>query len=122
MPAAHEPVDLVYEATGYARHALESVDALAPNGVGVLLGIPEDWTFEVEGGRLHREMVLENKALLGSVNSHVDHFEAAKRSLAAVPEWFVDELVTGVYGPEDASRAFETGDDVIKTLVEFDSR
>lgn len=42
MPAAHEPIDFVYEATGYAKHAFESIDALAPNGVAALLGIPED--------------------------------------------------------------------------------
>ena len=121
MPAAHEPIDLVYEATGYAKHAFGSIDALAPNGVAALLGIPEDWAFEVDGGRLHSEMVLENKTLLGSVNSHVHHFESAKESLATFPEWFVNDLITGVYPPEEAFRAFETGDDVIKTVVEFDT-
>ncbi|RBI60482.1 glucose dehydrogenase [halophilic archaeon] len=118
---AHEPVDFVYEATGHAKHAFECVDALAPNGVAALLGIPENWTFDVDGGRLHREFVLENKALVGSVNSSVPHFEAAKESLAAFPDWFLDELVTGVYSPDEVDVAFETGDDVIKTVVEFDS-
>lgn len=66
-------------------------------------------------------MVLENKVLVGSVNSHIDHFESAKESLAAFPEWFVNDLITGVYPPEEASQAFETGDDVIKTVVEFDT-
>lgn len=121
IPAEHERQDFVYEATGHAKHAFEAVEALAPNGVAALLGIPEDWTFDVDGGSLHRDIVLENKALFGSVNSHVPHFEAAKDSLAEFPDWFVDELITGVYAPEEAERAFETGDDVIKTVVEFDS-
>ena len=121
IPEAHEAVDFVYEATGYAKHAFETVDALAPNGVGALLGIPEDWTFEIDGGRLHRELVLENKALFGSVNSNVGQYEAAKDRLAAFPDWFTDALVTGVYDPDDADAAFETGDDVIKTVVEFDT-
>jgi len=121
MPGVHEPVDFVFEATGYARHVFETVDTLAPNGVAVLLGISEDWSFGIDGGRLHREMVLENKALIGSVNSHVDHFEAAKESLSAFPHWFIDDLITGVHAPEEASRAFETGDDIIKTVVEFDT-
>jgi threonine dehydrogenase-like Zn-dependent dehydrogenase len=121
MPTAHEPVDFIYEATGYAKHAFESIDALAPNGVAALLGIPENWAFEIDGGRLHREMVLENKALIGSVNSHVDHFESAKESLTSFPEWFVNDLITGVYPPREASQAFKTGDAVIKTVVEFDS-
>ncbi|WP_248518379.1 glucose 1-dehydrogenase [Salinarchaeum laminariae] len=120
LPDAHEPMDFVYEATGYAPHAFETIDALAPNGVGVLLGIPGDWEFEIDGGRLHREFVLENKALLGSVNSHVPHFEAAVETLGEFPEWFTDAIVTHVFEPEDVDHAFQTGDDRIKVVVEFD--
>ncbi|RKD95184.1 glucose 1-dehydrogenase [Halopiger aswanensis] len=119
IPAAYEGIDLVYEATGYAKHAFETVDALAPNGVGVLLGVPEPWEFEVDGGRLHREMVLHNKALLGTVNSHRGHFESAVDTLSQLPTWLTGDLVTGVYGLEEFQRAFETGDGVIKTAVEF---
>ncbi|WP_117595537.1 glucose 1-dehydrogenase [Haloprofundus halophilus] len=121
IPGAHEAVDFVYEATGYAKHAFETVDALAPNGVGALLGIPNDWEFEVDGGRLHRELVLENKALFGSVNSNVRQFEAAKKRFTEFPDWFADALVTGVYSLSEVDAAFETGDDVIKTVVEFDT-
>ncbi|MEY7852187.1 glucose 1-dehydrogenase [Natrarchaeobius sp. A-rgal3] len=117
----YEPVDLAYEATGYAKHAYETVDVLAPNGVGVLLGIPGDWSFEIDGGRLHREIVLSNKALLGSVNSHVTHFEMAKESLAKLPEWFLEDVITDVFTPEEVDDAFERGDDRIKTVIEFDT-
>jgi threonine dehydrogenase-like Zn-dependent dehydrogenase len=118
---AYEPMDFVYEATGYAKHAVETMDALAANGVGALLGIPEEWRFEVDGGRLHRDFVLENKALVGSVNSHVPHFEAARETLAAYPDWFTDAVVTHVFEPDAVETAFETGDERIKTVVEFDT-
>ncbi|MEY7848485.1 glucose 1-dehydrogenase [Natrarchaeobius sp. A-rgal3] len=121
IPEAYEGIDLIYEATGYPKHAFETVDALAPNGVGVLLGVPESWEFEVDGGRLHREMVLHNKALVGTVNSHRGHFEAAIDTLSQLPTWFTDDLVTGVYGIEEFEVAFETDDDVVKTAVEFDA-
>ncbi|WP_049972665.1 glucose 1-dehydrogenase [Haladaptatus cibarius] len=121
VPDAHESMDFIYEATGHAPHAFETVHALAPNGVGALLGIPGDESFEVEGGRIHREMVLENKALLGSVNSNIGQYKAAKETLSAFPDWFTDDLITGVYDPGEVERAFETGDDVIKTVVEFDT-
>ncbi|WP_435182716.1 glucose 1-dehydrogenase [Halobellus sp. EA9] len=116
---AHEPMDLVYEATGYAKHAFATIEALAPNGVGALLGVPEPWEFEIDGGRLHREMVLENKALVGSVNSNVRHFEAAVEALGTLPEWFCDALVTGVYGLGDFESAFVDDDTTIKTAVQF---
>lgn len=121
IPATYEPMDLVYEATGYAKHAFECLDALGPNGVGVLLGIPGDWRFEIDGGRLHREFVLENKAILGSVNSSVPHFEAARETFAGLPDWFLESLITGVYSPDDIESAFETGDGVIKSVVEFET-
>jgi threonine dehydrogenase-like Zn-dependent dehydrogenase len=116
-----EPVDLVYEATGYAPHAFETVSALAPNGVGALLGVPTDRRFEVDGGRLHRELVLENKALVGSVNSSVGHFEAAVDALAGMSESFLADLVTGVHGLDDLDAAFATDDRTIKTAVQFSS-
>ncbi|WP_115864954.1 glucose 1-dehydrogenase [Halorussus litoreus] len=109
IPDAHEPMDLVYEATGHAKHAVECVDALAPNGVAALLGVPDSWTFEVDGGHFHEELVMTNKALVGSVNSNVSHFEAAIETLGELPKRLLADLVTGVYGLDEFEAAF--GDD-----------
>jgi threonine dehydrogenase-like Zn-dependent dehydrogenase len=123
IPDAYEPMDLVFEATGHAKHAFETIEALAPNGVGALLGVPETgWNFEVPGSDLHREFVLQNKALVGSVNSNVAHFEAAVETLAGLPNWLLDDVVTGVFGLEDIERAFKTDETTIKTAVQFDTR
>ena len=121
IPDGYEPADLVYEATGYAKHAFESIDALAPNGVAALLGVPGSWEFEVDGGRLHKELVLENKALVGSVNSGRSHFQAAVDTLGTLPSWFFDDLVTRVVSIDSFADAFDRDDDIIKTAVEFDS-
>jgi len=118
VPDDYEGMDIVYEATGYAKHAFQTVQALEPNGVGALLGVPESWEFAVDGGALHNEFVLHNKALVGCVNSHVEHFEAATETLETLPEWFLDDLVTGVYGIDELGRAFDD-DTTIKTAVEF---
>ncbi|PSP85660.1 glucose dehydrogenase [Halobacteriales archaeon QS_1_68_17] len=123
IPEVYESVDFIYEATGYARHPFEAVEALAPNGVAALLGLPDSWAFEVDGGRLHEELVMHNKALVGSVNSNRRHFAAAVETLADLPSWLREDLVTGVYGREDYRRAFPDtfdGDErTIKTAVEF---
>lgn len=120
IPATHTEMDLIYEATGYAPHAFESIEALAPSGVLALLGVPEDWTFEVDGGRLHRELVMENKAVVGSVNAGYHHFEAAVETLGALPEWFLEDLVTGIAPASEPQAAFDTDDDAaVKTAVEF---
>lgn len=117
----YEPMDLVCEATGHAAHAFETIDALAPNGVGVLLGIPSDQRFEIEGGRLHQELVLENKALVGSVNSHIPHFQRAIDTLTGYPDWVTDAIITDVFGPEAVASAFDPDKDRIKSVVEFDT-
>lgn len=119
VPDAFEAMDLVFEATGYPRHAVETVDALAAGGVGALLGVPEDWEMEVDAGRLHREMVLDNKALVGSVNSNRGHIATASDRLAGLPDWLVDRVVTGVYPVDDLTAAFADDDTTIKTAVEL---
>jgi threonine dehydrogenase-like Zn-dependent dehydrogenase len=121
LPTTHESMDLVYEATGFAKHPYETVDALSPNGVGVLLGIPEDCQFEIDGGKIHRQLVLGNKALLGSVNSSVPHFEDARESLATFSDWFCDALITDVFQPSDIDQAFSKDEKEIKTVIEFDT-
>ena len=119
IPDAHEAPDLIYESTGYAKHPFESIEALAPNGVLAALGIPGDWDFEIEGGKLHRELVLHNKAVVGSVNSNVGHFEAAAETLASLSASFLDDLVTGIYELDDYEAAFVDDDSTIKNAIQF---
>jgi sorbitol-6-phosphate 2-dehydrogenase len=121
IPDAHEPVDFVYEATGYAPHAFQSIRALAQNGVAALLGIPDSWEFEIDGGELHTDLVLHNKCLVGSVNSGYTHFEDARDNLEAMPTDLLDHLVTTVTGPENVDPAFVDDDDQIKAIVEFET-
>ena len=120
IPTDYESVDYVYEATGYAPHAVQTVHALAPNGVGTLLGIPGPWEFEIDGGQLHKELVLHNKCLIGTVNSHVKHFERAVETLGEMPDWLLSDLVTTVAPPDAVGPAFEDGDDQMKGVVEFE--
>lgn len=118
IPDTYEPIDLLYEATGHAKHALDSVHALAPNGVAALLGLPDSWTFEVDGGQFHKELVLTNKALIGSVNSAPRHFEAAAEQLHQIAPDTLDAIQTDVVGIDSFQHAFS--DDVeIKAAIEF---
>ena len=114
-----EPMDLVFEATGVASHAFEAVEALAPNGIACLLGIPDRERLEIDAGRWHRTVVLENKALIGSVNSSVPHFEAAIDTVERLPTWFLERLVTDCFGLEEIDTAFANERETIKAVVEF---
>jgi len=120
IPDVHGGMDFIYEATGYARHPIQAVHGLAPNGVAALVGISGPWEFEIDGGSLHTELVVHNKALVGTVNSNERHFKRAIRTLRALPEWLFEELVTTVDTPTDIEPAFVDDDEQIKAIVEFD--
>jgi threonine dehydrogenase-like Zn-dependent dehydrogenase len=119
IPDEYEHADLVYEATGYAKHAMTSVDALAPNGVAALLGIPESWEFDIDGGHFHKELVMTNKALVGSVNSGPRHFRDATKRLQGLSESILEEIVTDVVRYREFESAFETDEATIKTAIQF---
>jgi glucose 1-dehydrogenase len=80
--------DLVIEATGSVPLDFDLVDVLGPNGTLVLTGIPDAAApaSPVAGGALFREIVLQNQAVVGSVNANRTYFEAGLRDLAAFDE------------------------------------
>ncbi|WP_336327302.1 glucose 1-dehydrogenase [Halovenus sp. HT40] len=122
IPDAYEAPDLVYEATGYAEHALTGVQALAPNGVAALLGIPGPTEQSVDLGTYHKDLVMHNKAVVGSVNSGPRHFRAAVETLDSLDAEFLDDLITTVAAVEEFETAFEADTETIKTAVQFHSR
>jgi len=116
----HNPADFIFETTGHPPHAVEVVSALGPNGIATLQGIPGESAFEIDGGEFHSELVVNNKGLLGVVNSQKSHFQAAGEWLSEAPESLLDELVTGVYAVDEVETALEDSDDEIKTVVSFE--
>lgn len=77
--------DLVLEATGSATLNLDLASRLGPNGVLLATGIPADsaGTVPVAAGELFRRLVLQNQAIVGSVNANRRYFEAGLRHLTA---------------------------------------
>lgn len=75
--------DVVLEASGSAVLDLGLLPMLGPNGVLVLTGIPaaDAPSFPIEGGRLLRDLVLLNQAIVGSVNANRSYFEAGVRDM-----------------------------------------
>jgi threonine dehydrogenase-like Zn-dependent dehydrogenase len=116
---AYEPIDFAFEATGFARHPFEAIRSLAPVGVLALLGVPEPLTFEVDGGSLHKDLVMNNKAIVGSVNSAERHFRSATDHIASFPDWFVDAFVSGVHPVSSFEDAFRDDETSIKRAVQF---
>lgn len=80
--------DLVLEATGSVSVDFSLIDALGPNGVVVLTGIPDPRGAPetVPGGHLFRRLVLGNQAVLGSVNANRTYFESGLGDMTIAEE------------------------------------
>ncbi len=71
-------MELIFEATGVASLELNLLDALGWNGIYMLTGIPGgDRPLQLQGAELIRRLVLQNQAMVGSVNASRDHFQMA---------------------------------------------
>jgi glucose 1-dehydrogenase len=89
-PVGEGTYDLVLEATGSAELDLRLIPALGPNGVLVLTGIPaaDPAPVPVAAGALFRTLVLNNQAIVGSVNANRSYFERGVSDLRALRSKF----------------------------------
>lgn len=118
------PMDLILESTGVAALEFNILDALGPNGVYVITGIPGgDRPLEIPGAELIRQLVLNNQAMIGSVNAARDHFQMAVDDLLiAHMRWrgHLDKLITHRYSYQEYSSAFtQHASDEIKAVIEW---
>jgi glucose 1-dehydrogenase len=103
---AEEPggFDVVVEAAGDAQVMLDTLGLLRRNGVACLLGVDgRPRQVSIDGPVVGVDTILQNRALLGSVNAHARDWEAAVRRLdEARARWpdALEELV-GLRVPVD---------------------
>ena len=116
--------DLVIEAAGDAQVMLDVLGLLRRNGVGCLLGLDaRRRPVSVDGPVVGIDVVLENRALVGSVNAHPQDWRAAVAGLEEIrrrhPE-ALEALIGLRVPPERFADAFAfTG---VKATLVFDER
>ncbi len=119
-----EPMDVIVDASGFAALEFNLLEALGPNGIYALTGIPGgDQPLQIPGAALLRQIVLSNQAMFGSVNAARGHFQMAADDLVhARLQWgkHVEALITHHFTPEQfvaAGGALQPG--VIKAVVDW---
>lgn len=123
-PDSMQGMELIFEATGVAALEFNLLDALGRNGIYVLTGIPGgDRPLQLEGAEIIRKLVLENQAMVGSVNASRDHFQMAVDDLEqARTMWpgLVEGLITGRRPYAEFMTALSRHDpDEIKVTLEW---
>ncbi|MFD0776042.1 theronine dehydrogenase, partial [Streptomonospora algeriensis] len=113
--------DIVIEATGAARPVFEAMAGTAHYGIVCLTGVsPSGRRITVDAGSLNRDIVLENDAVVGSVNANLRHYRQAAEALAAADEDWLERLITRRVPLDRAVEAFSRQSHDIKPVVALD--
>ena len=111
--------DVIIECTGVSSVILDAMTNVGVGGVMCLTGVSSGGhEINFDEGAMNRNMVLENVAVVGSVNANRRHYEAAAAALAAADRDWLSRLVTRRVALEDWSDALTRHDDDVKVVIE----
>ncbi|GAB2964949.1 glucose 1-dehydrogenase [Amycolatopsis acidiphila] len=114
----HLEPDVVVEATGAGNLVFDAMAGTAAFGIVCLTGVsPAGRTISVDAGSINRELVLENDAVLGSVNANLRHYRSAAEALARADTGWLDSLITRRVPLERATDAFTPTEDDVKVVI-----
>ncbi|MDX3611259.1 glucose 1-dehydrogenase [Streptomyces europaeiscabiei] len=112
--------DVVIEATGASELVFASLTGTAPYGVVCLTGVsPAGRRVSVDAGAMNREIVLQNDAVVGSVNANLRHYRQAADALSTADLSWLERLITRRVPLERAVEAFTPQPDDVKVLIEL---
>jgi glucose 1-dehydrogenase len=112
--------DVVIECTGVPSVVVGAITGTAQDGVTCLTGVsPKGRTLQIDMGSLNREAVLQNDAIIGSVNANRRHYEAAARALAAADNGWLDRLVTRRLPLEKYAEGLDRKPTDVKVVLEL---
>ncbi|MDY6996951.1 MAG: glucose 1-dehydrogenase [Actinomycetota bacterium] len=112
--------DVVIEATGASSVVLDAMTDTASYGIVCLTGVsPKGRTVQVDAGGLNREIVLENDAVVGSVNANLRHYRQAAAALAQADPGWLAGLITRTVPLTRATEAFDGDGDDIKVVIDL---
>lgn len=113
--------DIVIETTGAGPLVGAALTHEHPYPVICLLGIREGDEMEVDIAAAGKRMVLNNTAVVGSVNANVDHWRTAAEVLGNADHDWLSSLITRTVPLSRFAEAFEHQDDDIKVLIDLQS-
>jgi threonine dehydrogenase-like Zn-dependent dehydrogenase len=110
--------DIVVEATGAGPVVLKAVSTTSNYGIVCLTGVSTvGRRIEVDTGAVNRDVVLENAAIVGTVNANQRHYRQAADALAAAdPDW-LRGLISRRRPVDDFAAAFDAREDDVKAVL-----
>ncbi|HXP33581.1 MAG TPA: glucose 1-dehydrogenase [Acidimicrobiales bacterium] len=119
--ACQDP-DVVIECTGVPALVFDAMTNVGTGGVVCLTGVSSGGhVIDVDEGLLNRSMVLENVAVVGSVNANRRHYEAAADALAKADRTWLERLVTRRVPLDRWEDALRRQPDDVKVVIEVNA-
>ncbi len=113
--------DVVVEATGVGELVIGAMRGTDSYGIVCLTGVSSGGRLlRMDAGSLNREMVLENDALLGSVNANLRHYQQAADALSGADLGWLERLVSRRVPLDRFAEAFTSEDDDVKVVITLD--
>ncbi len=110
--------DVVIEATGVGELVIGAMRGTDSYGIVCLTGVSSGGhPLRIDAGSLNRELVLQNDALLGSVNANLRHYRQAAEALAAAELSWLDRMVSRRVPLDRFEEAFAARDDDVKVVI-----
>jgi threonine dehydrogenase-like Zn-dependent dehydrogenase len=114
--------DAVIECTGVGQLVFDAMEHTAPGGVVCLTGVSSGGRqLSIDAGLLNRSMVLENEAVVGSVNANRRHYQAGADALAKADRSWLERLITRRVPLTQWSQALQHSDDDVKVVIDLGS-
>jgi threonine dehydrogenase-like Zn-dependent dehydrogenase len=111
--------DVVIECTGVGMLVFDAIEHVGSGGVVCLTGVSGTGrTLQIDAGMVNRDMVLQNEAVVGSVNANRRHYEAAAEALAKAEAGWLGKLLTRSVPMEQFASALERQPDDVKVVIE----
>ncbi|PEG38612.1 theronine dehydrogenase [Mycolicibacterium agri] len=113
--------DVVIEATGAGPVVFGAIAATATYGIVCLTGVsPGGRRLRIDAGAINRDLVLENDAVVGSVNANLRHYQRAVEALGDADKDWLASLITRRVPLQRAAEAFTSQRDDVKVVITLD--
>ena len=113
--------DVVIEATGAGPVVFGAMSSTATYGIVCLTGVsPAGRSLKIDAGTVNRDLVLENDAVVGSVNANLRHYRQAVDALAKADKDWLASLITRRVPLHRAHEAFTPQPDDVKVVITLD--
>jgi len=116
--------DLIIEATGNVKVAIDSLYLLNSNGVLCFLGVYRDKMACEDFGNVLTKLVFGNRLMFGSVSSSRTHFEAGVQDMMKIAQSYgnvLNKMITSTLDLTEFKKAFFPSGEEIKTVINFRS-